>query len=59
MFQHKDKETMKASKTIKEMDSEFAAEAGMSYEKFTSLTIMEQSKIKRTITNNRLKNLNK
>ena len=43
-------------KTIEQMDREFAKEAGYTFSEYKSLTLMEQSKIKRKITNKKLKN---
>jgi len=49
---------MLIKKTIEEMDRDFAKEAGITYEQFTALTLLEQSKIRRKITNKRLTNKN-
>lgn len=46
---------MKLTRSIEEMDKEFAQESGMTYEAFKSLPLLKQSEIKRKITNNRLK----
>jgi hypothetical protein len=46
---------MKISKSIKQIDAEFAKEAGITLKELWSLSIMEQTKIRRRITNKRLK----
>lgn len=50
---------MFATKTIEEMDQEFAKIEGISYRQFKALTLTEQYNIKRKITNKKLKNRNK
>ena len=43
-------------KTIKEMDKEFAKEVGLTYNQYKALDLLEQSNIRRKITNKRMKN---
>lgn len=50
---------MNISKTIEQMDLEFATEAGLTLDQFRALDLMQQSKIKRRITNKKLKNQRK
>lgn len=54
--EHETTNDMNIKKTIREMDEEFAKEAKMTYQDFKGLTLMEQSKIKRKVTNKKLKN---
>ena len=49
---------MKLSKTIEEMDREFAKFAGMTLEEFQCLPIFRQMEIKKELTNKKLKNKN-
>ena len=46
---------MKIGKTIKEMDLDFANGAGLTYGEFKSLSLMDQSAIKRKQINKKLK----
>ena len=46
---------MKISKTINQIDTEFAEASGMTYNQFKSLTLLEQSRIRKRITNKNLK----
>lgn len=43
------------SKSIEELDREFAEKAGITYEELMSKTLMEQNEIRRKITNKSLK----
>ena len=46
---------MKISKTIEQMDAQFAAKANMTLKQFKSLTLLKQAQVRRKITNKRLK----
>ena len=46
---------MKISKSIEQMDKEFAEASGMSYKQFKSLTLLKQSEIRRKLINKKLK----
>jgi len=50
---------MFATKTIEEMDREFAKSAGMTLLEFECLPIFRQMEIKKALTNKKLKNRNK
>jgi hypothetical protein len=50
---------MMVSKSIEEMDREFAKIEGISYHQFKAMTLTEQYNIKRNITNKKLKNQNR
>jgi hypothetical protein len=50
---------MKIRKSIEEMDRQFAKESQLTYSAFKNLSLMEQSKIKRTIINKQLKKKSK